>query len=313
MVFAAIFPGQGSQKIGMLSGYVKKYPEIKQTFERASELLSVNLFDMVTKGTEENLNLTVNTQPILLAASYALWQVWCRVTDLRPAVMAGHSLGEYSALTCSGALDFDDAVLMVRHRAELMQRAVPIGKSSMAAVIGIGRNHVEQMCRDISRRKSGTVEPANYNSHKQTVVAGDKELVDEFSVLIKEREGVKVVPLPVSVPSHTSLMKSTSTKFSRYLSKVKFHDPKIPVIQNATGEVVTSKRKIALSLKSQIRKPVLWHQSIKVISDSGVDRFVEMGPGRVLSGLVRRIDKTLYAQSMETPENLKKILESEEL
>ncbi len=312
MVFAAIFPGQGSQKIGMLSSYIKKYPEIKQTFERASDLLSENLLRLATRGPEETLNLTVNTQPILLAASYALWQVWCRVTDLRPAVMAGHSLGEYSALTCSGALKFDDAVLLVRHRAKLMQETVPVGQSSMAAVVGIERNHVELMCKEISKRKAGTVEPANYNAQKQTVVAGDKELVDEFSVLIKEREGVKVVHLPVSVPAHTSLMKSTSTKFSRYLSKVKFHNPNLPVVLNATAEVTRSKHKITSALKNQIKKPVLWHQSIKTISDSGVERFIEIGPGRVLCGLVRRIDRSFYAQSMETTENLKKILEAEE-
>ena len=308
MSFAFLFPGQGSQSVRMVHELASEYVEVKETFKEASDVLSRDLWKLVEKGPQGELNLTVNAQPAMLTSSVAMWRIWNNLSDCLPSWMAGHSLGEYSALTCAGALKFRNALMLVQKRAELMQEAVPAGSGAMAAVIGPDDREIAAFCRTFSARADGVVEAVNFNTQNQTVVAGHKAAVKAFIKEITRNNSCKAVMLPVSVPSHCSLMKGAAQKFAEYLSEVSVKMPDIPMLHNVDAAVRKDPESIRQVLAEQLYRPVRWLDVIKNISDEGVEYFVEMGPGRVLAGLVRRIDKAFTALNLETPASFHKTL-----
>ena len=293
---AFIFPGQGSQSVGMLAELSEQHALIRDCFREASDGAGVDLWTLSQSGPEEMLNRTEYTQPALLAASVAMWRLWDSVGGAQPAQLAGHSLGEYSALVAAGALSLHDAARIVRVRGQLMQAASPEGEGAMAAVIGAEDAVVEQVCSEVSG--SHVVVPANYNSPGQIVIGGHADAVDKALAALAEQGVRKAVKLAVSVPSHTPLMREAANQLGEALGGVDWDLPKIPVTQNVDAVVHQSPEAIRDALVRQLYLPVRWTQCVQAMAGNGATHFVECGPGKVLSGLMRRIDKSLNAQPL---------------
>ncbi|QLE97895.1 ACP S-malonyltransferase [Neptunomonas phycophila] len=289
--FAFVFPGQGSQHLGMLSELAADNPIIQDTFTEASGVLGYDLWDLVQNGPEETLNQTDKTQPALLTAGVALWRLWLEKGGAKPDVVAGHSLGEYTALVCAGAMSFVDGVNLVRLRGEYMQEAVPAGAGAMAAVLGLSDELIASSCDQAGQGQ--VVSPVNFNCPGQVVIAGEKAAVERAQVACKEAGAKRVVPLPVSVPSHCALMKPAAEKLAAALANVPVIMPDIPVIQNVSAGVASDVDQLKTNLVEQLFSPVLWTNSVQTMVEQGIERTVECGPGKVLSGLNKKIHKPL--------------------
>ena len=306
---AFIFPGQGSQAPGMLLEWAARHPEIERTFATASELLGFDLWALTTQGPEEELNRTENTQPALLAASVAIWRIWCEASERRPAWLAGHSLGEYSALVCAGAMRFEDAVPLVRERGRLMQKAVPAGVGAMAAVLGLDDERIIQLCESVSR-PDALVAAANFNAPGQVVVAGHAEAVKGLVDAAKAEGARRSVLLPVSVPSHCPLMKPAADRLAAALAGIPIECPRVPVLHNVDVRPHQGADEIRTALAEQMYLPVRWSDTVRALAAAGVSRFVECGPGKVLAGLNKRIVPGGTTTSLNDEESLNNLLES---
>ncbi|ATF10488.1 ACP S-malonyltransferase [Candidatus Enterovibrio altilux] len=301
-IFAVIFPGQGSQTVGMLAELAKKFKVVQRTFAEASDVLGYDLWALVQNGPDADLNQTHRTQPALLAASVAIWRVWLQESGAQPSVMAGHSLGEYSALVCAGVIDFKEAIKLVELRGKLMQKAVPAGIGAMSAIIGLDNEFISKMCEYAAQGQ--VVSPVNFNSPGQVVIAGNKEAVVRANELCKDAGAKRALLLPVSVPSHCALMKPAADKLAVALDSIEFSLPSIPVINNADIAVETSSDAIKSALVRQLFGPVRWAESIEKIASKGVKLLLEMGPSKVLTGLTKRIDRKLNAVVVNDPASL---------
>ncbi len=287
---AIVFPGQGSQSVGMMNNIISSDPEIKKIFDIASEILNYNILKVISEGPKEKLNQTEITQPAILLTSYALWMLWKKKSKLIPTVLAGHSLGEYSALLCAGVISFEEAVNLVSERGKSMQRSVRSNMGAMAAILGLSNEVLENLCADISSNEIVSV--ANYNSPGQTVISGHKIAVERVINAAKEAGAKKAILLPVSVPSHCILMKNAADEFSQLLNDATFNDPEIPILQNVDAKIKTKAEEIRPVLLEQLYKPVRWVDSIKEINSLGVTKIIECGPGKVLCGLIKRIENS---------------------
>lgn len=295
---AFVFPGQGSQKVGMLADFYSDTIFIK-TFTQASEVLGYDLLKLSQEGPQEQLNLTEITQPLLLCSSVALWRIWQDRSGITPAFMAGHSLGEWSALVCAGVLDFEDGIRLVRARGQFMQEAVPLGKGAMAAIIGLEDQVVEDLCRDAEH--NGLVCTAvNYNSPGQLVIAGDKEAVELVMEKCKTAGAKRALALPVSAPFHSSLMKPAAEKMAEKIAATTFNLPQIPIVHNVHARTEPEAQAIKKIIVEQIYSPVRWVDCVNALSAAGVTHIVECGPGKVLSGLTKRIQKDLANYNTES-------------
>ncbi|TBR45063.1 [acyl-carrier-protein] S-malonyltransferase [Marinomonas agarivorans] len=290
---AFVFPGQGSQQVGMLADLAESYSVIKSTFAEASAVLGYDLWDLV-QNDGDKLNQTDKTQPALLTASVALWRLWCEQNGDMPAYVAGHSLGEYSALVCAGVMSFTDAVNLVRLRGEYMQQAIPVGKGAMAAIIGLDDQTVIDNCAAVD----GIVSAVNFNSPGQVVIAGHAKAVEEAMEKMKTSGAKRALPLPVSVPSHCELMIPAGEKLAKELDNIEFSAPTCTLIQNVSAKAVSDPDQLKANLLAQLSEPVLWTQSVELLSELGVNKTIECGPGKVLSGLNKRIVKGLEAGSI---------------
>ena len=297
--FAVVFPGQGSQKVGMLAEVTAGSDIIRATFSEASEVLNFDLGQMIAEGPVEALNQTENTQPALLASSVALWRLWEEREGV-PAMMAGHSLGEYSALVCAGVISFADGLKLVRNRGRYMQDAVPAGTGGMAAVLGLADEDVVRVCSDVADQSGEVLEAVNFNAPGQVVVAGSKVAVEQSVDAFSAAGARKVMPLPVSVPSHCALMKPAAGRLSEDLAAVMFNAPCISVVQNVSAQVVDDVEQIRENLVRQLYSPVRWVETIRLMADSGVSRLFECGPGNVLAGLGKRIERSQVYTSLES-------------
>lgn len=305
---AFVFPGQGSQSTGMLNDLAATYPEIKQTFERASDALQKDLWALVTDETlATELNQTHNTQPVMLATGVAVWNVWTKYSAIRPSWMAGHSLGEYSALVCAGALDFEDTIKLVALRGELMQQAVPEGIGAMAAILGLDDHEVVKVCAEAEQGE--VVSAVNFNSQGQVVIAGHKAAVERAMIGAKAAGAKRALLLPVSVPSHCALMLPAAEKLAEALAHITIHAPKATLIHNVDVLSYPSPELIRHALKEQLYKPVRWVDTIKFMADQGVTRFVECGTGKVLIGLNKRIAKDAAHFALYDTESMNKVME----
>lgn len=298
MSTAYLFPGQGSQSVGMLADVASEFSSIEKRYQEASDVLGFDLWKLVQQGPDEELNQTHNTQPALLTASVALFEVAQQQGVATPKFMAGHSLGEYSALVAAGALNFVDAVKLVALRGEYMQLAVPAGKGAMAAVIGLDDDKVAQACKDAAEGQ--IVAPVNYNSPGQVVIAGEKLAVERAAEACREAGAKRVLPLPVSVPSHCELMRPAAEKLQEALAKVTINQPQIPVINNVDVTNADSADAIRDALVRQLYSPVRWTETINYLAGQGVEKAYEVGPGKVLSGLNKRIVKTMNCDALNT-------------
>ena len=296
---ALVFPGQGSQSVGMLAELSELRPSVKATFEEASDGAGVDLWALSQAGPEEMLNRTEYTQPALLAAGIAAWRLWNAQGGTPPAVLAGHSLGEYTALVAAGALSLQDGAHLVRIRGQLMQDAAPAGVGAMAAVLGAEDALVEAVCAEVSGSK--VVVPANYNSPGQIVIGGDAAAVDAALALLAEKGVRKAVKLAVSVPSHTPLMREASNRLAETMAGMRWQLPTLPVVQNVDAQAHASVDAIRDALVRQLYLPAQWTGCVRALAARGVARIGECGPGKVLSGLVKRIDKSLDARALGTP------------
>lgn len=294
---AFVFSGQGSQKVGMLSDVAAAFPVVGETFAEASAVLGYDLWDLCQNGTQEQLNSTETTQPLLLASSVALWRVWQQKGGAQPALMAGHSLGEWSALVCSGVVAFADAVDLVRKRGAYMQGAVPKGEGSMAAVLNLDDQVILDICQQVSA--TGVVEAVNFNSPGQVVIAGHVAAVDKAAELLKAAGAKRVLPLPVSAPFHTSLMKPAADQMAVHIAATPFSAPQIPIIHNVHARAETDPAVIKELMIRQIHQPVLWVDCVQALASQGITTVLECGPGKVLCGLCNRIDKSLTAIGLE--------------
>lgn len=294
---AFVFPGQGSQKVGMLAEIAEQEAVVKETFQEASDALGYDMWDMVQNGEQETLNLTENTQPVLLTASVALWRVWQARGGAAPSYMAGHSLGEFSALVCAGSLSFADGVKLVRARGQFMQTAVPVGEGSMAAVLGLDDQVILDICQQCSG--AGVVEAVNFNAPGQVVIAGKVAAVDKAIEALKEAGAKRAMPLPVSAPFHTSLMQPAAEKLSEAINAIQWQVPSVPVIHNVHAKPENDETAIRDILIKQLYSPVKWVDCVQAMVGAGVDTTLECGPGKVLSGLNKRIHKPLSCLNIE--------------
>ncbi|NOQ17280.1 MAG: ACP S-malonyltransferase, partial [Methyloprofundus sp.] len=283
------------------------YPDVKATFAEASAVLGVDLWQMVTDGPAEELNQTHNTQPAMLAAGVALWKVWCAESDVRPAFMAGHSLGEYTALVCAGVLDFKDAVSLVAQRGRYMQEAVPAGTGAMAAILGLTDAQVIQVCADAAQ--GDVCSAVNFNSPGQVVIAGSSAAIDRAMPAAKEAGAKRAVKLLVSVPSHCALMESAAEKLAVQMQDLSFAEPGVVLLHNVDVKVHKDADEIRLALKEQLFQPVRWVDTVNALSEQGVTTIAEMGPGKVLLGLNKRIVKSAEHFTVNNPETFTKLLE----
>lgn len=307
MTLALVFPGQGSQSVGMLAELAGEFAQIEQTFSEASAVLGYDLWQLVQNGPESELQLTAVTQPAMLTAGVAVWRAWQAAGGPVPAVMAGHSLGEYSALVCAGALPFAQAVQLVRRRGEFMQQAVPVGNGAMAAVMGLERAAVEAACAD-AIQEGETVSVANYNAPLQSVIAGHTDAVNRAVAAAQAAGARRVVALPVSAPFHCALMRPAADQLTPSLTDADFSPPRVPVINNVDVASPDNPAAIRDALVRQIYSPVRWVEVIEAMAARGVTRVVECGPGKVLAGLTRRICSDLDSQAVLDPESLRQAL-----
>jgi len=303
---AFVFPGQGSQTVAMLSDFSNN-SIVQNTFKEASDALGYDLWQLVAQGPAEQLNQTNFTQPALLTASVALWRVWQAESDIQPAILAGHSLGEYSALVCADVISLTDGVKLVEKRGEYMQTCVPAGVGAMAAVIGLDDQAIIDACAQAQDNE--IVAAVNFNSPGQVVIAGHKAAVERAGELCKTAGAKRVLPLPVSVPSHCALMKEAAIKLAADLEKITFNTPVINVVNNVDVAVETSGEAIKMALVKQLYSPVRWSETISQIGEKGITQMVEVGPGKVLQGLVKRINKSINCVSFNTEESLVKAKE----
>jgi len=304
---AFVFPGQGSQSVGMLTEMAESYPHIKDTFAQASAVLDLDLWTLVTDGPAEELNQTHNTQPAMLAAGVALWKVWCAQSDVRPAFMAGHSLGEYTALVCSGVLDFADAIELVAARGRFMQQAVPEGVGAMAAILGLTDEQVIQVCSDAAQGE--VCAAVNFNSPGQVVIAGNNAAIDRAMAAAKEAGAKRALKLPVSVPSHCALMQSAAENLYTKMQHMQFAEPDVTLLHNVDVSVHKDAEEIRLALQQQLFMPVRWVDTVTALTEQGVTTIAEIGPGKVLMGLNKRIVKAADHFTVYNPDTLNKLLE----
>ncbi|MDZ7924382.1 MAG: ACP S-malonyltransferase [Marinagarivorans sp.] len=293
---AFVFPGQGSQSVGMLADIAEQHPEVLATFAQASAALDFDLWQLVQDGPQETLNLTENAQPALLAASVAVWRIYQKQGKAQPAYLAGHSLGEWSALVCAGVIEFADAIKLVRLRGQYMQQAVPLGAGTMAAIIGLDDAVVEQCCEQA--KAQGVVETVNYNSPGQLVIAGEVAAVETAMALCKDAGAKRALLLSVSAPFHTSMMKPAADNLAKHIEQTLFSAPTIPVLHNVGVSVEANPNAIKQRVIKQIYSPVPWVASIEALAAFGVQTLLECGPGKVLSGLNKRIDKSLNCDAL---------------
>lgn len=305
MKFAFVFPGQGSQAIGMLDAFGDA-PVVRETLQEASDALGQNLAALIAGGPAEALNLTTNTQPVMLAAAYAVYRAWQAAGGPAPALVAGHSLGEYTALVAAGALAFRDAVPLVRFRAQAMQEAVPVGEGGMAAILGLSDDEVRAACAEASA--VGVVEAVNFNAPAQVVIAGYKAAVERACEIAKARGAKRALPLPVSAPFHSSLLKPASDRLREYLADIEIRPPQIPVINNVDVAIVSEPAAIKDALVRQAAGAVRWVESVQAMRRDGITHVLECGPGKVLAGLVRRIDGELTGGAVYDPATLAETL-----
>jgi [acyl-carrier-protein] S-malonyltransferase len=308
--FAFIFPGQGSQAIGMLNGFANNLV-VQQTIAEASDALNLDLAKLIAEGPKEELDLTTNTQPVMLTAAVACYRAWVAAGGKIPNIVAGHSLGEYSALVAAGVIAFKDAVPLVRFRAQAMQSAVPVGQGGMAAILGLSDDDVIAACAEASTSLSGEiVEAVNFNAPAQVVIAGSKAAVERACEIAKAKGAKRALTLPVSAPFHSSLLKPASDQLREYLAGVVFSAPSIALVNNVDVAIVTDPALIKDALVRQAAKPVRWVETINLIAASGTTRLIECGPGKVLTGLIKRINGDLVGESIYDQESLDKILGS---
>jgi [acyl-carrier-protein] S-malonyltransferase len=303
---AFVFPGQGSQHVGMGKDLWERFDEVKSLYAEASEALGYDMTDLSFNGPKEELNKTFRTQPALLTASIAAFRVLSS-RGVKPYVVAGHSLGEYSAIVAAEVVSFGDALVLTEKRGMFMQEAVPEGQGLMAAVIGLGRNEVDDLCLSV---ESGYVSPANYNCPGQIVIAGEKKAVEDAMHLAKEAGAKRTIALAVSAPSHCTLMAEASNRLASLLDTIEFSDPVMPLVNNADAILLSNAEKIKSSLIKQLSRPLLWEDSIRRIVDGGIDTFVEVGPGKVLSGLIKRIEPSARLFNVEDAESLERTAEA---
>jgi [acyl-carrier-protein] S-malonyltransferase len=306
MSLGFMFPGQGSQTVGMLADIAAQHPEIGEHFARASDAINQPLWEIAQNGPAEKLNSTEITQPTLLVASVAMWAVWQSANVPRPQILAGHSLGEYSALVCAGCLTLEDGVRLVHERGKLMQQAVPNGEGAMAAVLGLDDDEVRGCCE----AAAGIVAPANFNAPGQVVIAGTAAAVDDAAQRCKDAGARRAVLLPVSGPFHCELMKPAQERFGAVLDQVDLRAPGIPVVHNVDAAIAADVPALRDRLMAQISQPVLWTRCTEAMIATGVDRLVECGPGKVLSGLVKRIDRSIATDALGTLDGLTAALDS---
>ncbi|WP_101759420.1 ACP S-malonyltransferase [Oceanicoccus sp. KOV_DT_Chl] len=295
---AFVFPGQGSQKVGMLADIAEQFSIVKDTFAEASEALGYDVWDLIQNGEQEQLNLTERTQPLLLTSSVALWRVWQQQSATQPAMLAGHSLGEFSALVCAGSLGFADAVTLVRDRGQFMQTAVPVGEGAMAAVLGLDDHVIIDICAATG------AEAVNFNSPGQVVIAGKVAAVEQAIEQLKEAGAKRALPLPVSAPFHTSLMRPAGEKLAEKVAALDVKAPLIPVVHNVHAQTEADPDRIKELLVQQIYSPVKWTGCVQAMVAAGVTKTLECGPGKVLSGLSKRIDRSISAYNIEEPAGL---------
>ncbi|WP_269790362.1 ACP S-malonyltransferase [Stenotrophomonas sp. Iso1] len=304
---AFVFPGQGSQSLGMLAELSELHPQVRETFAEASEGAGVDLWALSQGGPEEQLNRTEFTQPALLAASIAVWRLWNAQGGAKPAVLAGHSLGEYTALVAAGALTLRDGAHLVRLRGQLMQDAAPAGIGAMAAVLGAEDALVLEICAEAAG--SQVVVPANFNSPGQIVIGGDAAAVDRALALLAEKGVRKAVKLAVSVPSHTPLMREAANRLAEVMAGLDWRAPQLPVVQNVDAKVHDGVDAIRQALVQQLYLPVQWTGCVQALAEKGVTRVAECGPGKVLTGLIKRIDKNIEGRPLATPADFAGALE----
>lgn len=305
--FGMIFPGQGSQFLGMLSDFEKNNTEIQKTFFEASNILGYDLWDLIQNGPIEELNKTWKTQPALLASSVAIYRIWIKKFGLVPKIMAGHSLGLYSALVCSGVLDFVQTIKLVALRGKLMQEAMPEGSGAMTVIFGLKRSTILKICKDISNKE--IVEAANFNAPNQTVISGHKKAVAQASMICKSMGAKRIFSLPISIPSHCILMKSSAKKFSLALEKIHFKLPEVPVINNVNKKCEIFSKNIKKALIKQIYSPVYWIDSINFIMQKNIKILLEIGPGKILTNLAKYNVKNLTVMAINNPSSFLKVMQ----
>ncbi len=303
-----IFPGQGSQSVGMLGELAQAFPVVEETFASASEVLAYDLWQLVQQGPAEELNRTNRTQPAMLAAGVAVWRVWNEKGGATPCVMAGHSLGEYTALVCAGALDFADAVRLVSERGRFMQEAVPPGEGAMAAILGMDDEALQIICREVAGDR--VLAAVNFNSPGQVVIAGHTDAVERAIEAAKAAGAKRAIKLPVSVPSHCRLMEPAAQRMAKLLETVEIRPPQIPVINNVDVAIEEEPQRIREALLRQLYSPVRWVEIIQAMAARGISTVVECGPGKVLTGLNRRIDRDMKALPVYDPATLEAALAS---
>jgi [acyl-carrier-protein] S-malonyltransferase len=295
---AFVFPGQGSQKIGMLAELAEQNPIIQKTFNEASEVLGYDMWQLIQQGAQEEINLTQRTQPILLTCSVAIWLLWNEKQGASPSQMAGHSLGEWSALVCSNVIDFADGLKIVEARGKFMQQAVPVGQGAMAAIIGLDDQAILEACTEANAL--GVVDAVNFNAPGQVVIAGSNVAVERAMEICKDAGAKRALPLPVSAPFHTSLMKPAADNLADMVNAVTFRSPEVPIMHNVHAQNEQDPQAIKALMLEQIYSPVKWVDCVKQLKQSGVSTLVECGPGKVLSGLAKRIDRELTAVATES-------------
>ncbi len=305
---AIVFPGQGSQKSGMLAALAEEHGVIRASFLEASEAIGEDLWDISQNNPDGLLDQTQFTQPALLAAGVALWRLWREQGGAKPELLAGHSLGEYTALVAAEALTFGDAARAVRKRGQFMQQAVPRGAGAIAAIIGLEADALEQACHEATAAGEGAVSPANYNSPGQTVIAGNAGAVTRAMNLCKEAGAKRALPLKMSVPSHCALMEPAREQLEQELASLTFQPAKIPIVQNVTGDIRSDPDQIRQNLVAQLCSPVRWIDCVETIHSAGIDNFLECGPGKVLGGLIKRIVPAATTWNCDDPDSFSRAL-----
>lgn len=303
---AFIFPGQGSQAVGMLADFADN-AVVQNTFKEASEALGYDLWALISDGPAEKLNQTHHTQPALLTSSVALWRLWHEQSDVTPSIIAGHSLGEYSALVCAGVISLADGVRLVEKRGQFMQASVPEGTGAMYAIIGLADDKIIEACEQAAEGQ--VVSAVNFNSPGQVVIAGNKEAVERAGALCKEAGAKRALPLPVSVPSHCALMKDAADKLAVELEQISFNEPTVPVVNNVDVAIENDAAAIKEALIKQLYSPVRWTETVEYFAANGIEKAVEVGPGKVLQGLVKRISKAVACTSANDEASLTSAIE----